>query len=94
MGTWQRVGCHAYCCERCENVQHVAADETDEAAGDAGDDGDHDAPGLPGALHVHEDETYVGPHLQCPHRSSMQRKMTNPVETNATAQGDRAGGSD
>ena len=90
------MGCRYYCIEVCvcAIVSHTVAEneasgETDGAEG--GDGGD--PAGLPArALYVHEDDMYVGLHLHHFHRSSMQRKTMNLVETNATAQRSRVGG--
>ena len=86
------MDCRDYCSGGCvivsrDVVEDDASDETDGAEGGDGDPAHLTA----GALCVHEGKNYVCLHLHHPHRSSMQRKTTNLVETNATVQGDCVG---
>ena len=86
------MDCSDYCIEGCVVVCHAVVenetfDETDGAGGDDGNPADW-------ASYVHEDEMCVGLHLRHPHRSSMQPRTTNLVETNATAQRNRVGSAD
>lgn len=89
------MDCRDYCIEGCAIVSHAvveneAFDETDGAEG--GDDDPADLPAGALYMYVHEDEMCVGLYLHHPHGSSMQRKRTNLVETNVTAQRNRVGG--
>ena len=89
------MDCRYYCIEGCAIVSHAVVENEASGETDGAEGGDGDPAGLSGgALYVHKDEmyVYVGLHLHHPHRSSMQRKTTNLVETNATAQRNRVGG--
>ena len=91
------MDCRDYCIEGCAIVSHAvveneAFDETDGAEGGDGDPADLPAGAF--YMYVHEDEIYVGLYLRHPHRSSMQPRTTNLVETNATAQRNRVGSAD